>query len=145
MFLKRNIVLKNLMVIIFLSPSLGLGAQTWETSRTGAGGWITGMDIHPTGEPVIAKSDVGGAYKYNYSSGTWEQLINANSIPSSDIDWQRFEGVTSIVSAPTNNQKLYMVFFDKIYSSDDQGENWICTSYIESINIEIIDDLDTFY
>ncbi len=131
--------------LIFFLICCNLNAQTWETLKTGAGGWITGMHIHPSGEPIIAKSDVGGAYKYNSSTNAWEQLVTSNSIPSSDVDWQRFEGVTSIVSAPSNNQKLYMAFFDKIYFSDNQGDNWTATSYLEAVDIEIIDGVDTFY
>ncbi len=137
--------MKNLLAFIFIFLSTGLVAQTWGTLRTGAGGWITGMHIHPTGDPVLAKSDVGGAYKYDSSTNSWEQLVDANSIPASDIDWQRYEGVTSIVSAPSNNQKLYMAFFDKIYYSDDQGANWIGTSYIETKDIEVTDGQDTFF
>ena len=137
--------MKNLNLFLLVMVCFNLNAQDWNTLKTGAGGWITGMHIHPSGDPVIAKSDVGGAYVYNDSTQSWDQLVNSNSIPIDDIDWQRFEGVTSIVSAPTNANKIYMAFFDKIYRSDDKGETWIGTSYLETIDIEIIDGLDTFY
>ena len=35
-------------------------AYAWQQRVIGGGGWVKGIEIHPSGEPVIARTDVGG-------------------------------------------------------------------------------------
>lgn len=45
----------------------------WGTLRIGGGGFVSGI---VTGKDVMyARTDVGGAYKYNYDTESWEQLL----------------------------------------------------------------------
>jgi len=113
--------------------------------KTGAGGWITGMDIHPSGTPKFARSDVGGAYVLNENTNEWQQVVNAFSMPSVDVAFNKYEGVTSIVSAPSNNQTAYLAFNNKIYKSTNQAANWLATNYTALNNIEYVVGMDNFF
>ncbi len=47
--------------------------MTWGTLRIGGGGFVSGI---VTGKKeMYARTDVGGAYKYNYETESWEQLL----------------------------------------------------------------------
>jgi hypothetical protein len=101
----------------------------WKTLVTGAGGWITGLDVHPSGNPIYARSDVGSAYRYNANLQEWENIVTADNLPASEVYWNRYGGVLSIVSAPSNVNRAYMVYIDGIYTSSDQGDNWVKTNF----------------
>ena len=46
----------------------------WGTLRIGGGGFVSGI---VTGKDVMyARTDVGGAYRYNYDTESWEQLFD---------------------------------------------------------------------
>ena len=46
---------------------------TWGAMRIGGGGFVSGI---VTGKEVMyARTDVGGAYRYNYETESWEQLL----------------------------------------------------------------------
>ena len=48
-------------------------SYTWGTMKIGGGGFVSGI---VTGKEVMyARTDVGGAYKYNYDTESWEQLL----------------------------------------------------------------------
>lgn len=49
-------------------------AYSWGTMKIGGGGFVSGI---VTGKEVMyARTDVGGAYKYNYETESWEQLFD---------------------------------------------------------------------
>lgn len=117
-------------LFIFLAQST-IQAQNfeWKTLATGAGGWITGLDIHPSGNPIYSRSDVGSAYRYSPTSQDWENIVTSNNLPQADVYWNRYGGVLSIVSAPSNSNKAYMAYFDAVYTSSNQGDNWQKTNF----------------
>lgn len=48
-------------------------SMTWGTLRIGGGGFVSGI---VTGRKMMyARTDVGGAYRYNYTTDAWEQLF----------------------------------------------------------------------
>ncbi len=48
-------------------------SYTWGTLKIGGGGFVSGI---VTGKKVMyARTDVGGAYKYNYDTDSWDQLL----------------------------------------------------------------------
>jgi len=93
-------ILSLIFQFVFLTSTYGQG--TWSPLKTGAGGWITGMDMHPSGAPFYARSDVGGAYRYDESTANWEQIVISTSMPSDEVGPNKYEGVLSIVSAPSD-------------------------------------------
>ncbi len=116
-------------IIIYLLSTTLFSQGEWSTLKTGAGGWLTGLDIHPTGNPIYARSDVGGAYRFNQNTGSWKQIVTSESIPAADVKWSNHQGVLSLVSAPSNSAKAYMAYNNTIYKSLDQGENWSRTNF----------------
>ena len=128
-------LLANIMAIHTPNNSTGgpnpiyAGDLDWKTLKTGAGGWITGMHIHPSGNLMLARSDVGGAYKYNATNNEWEQIVTAQSIPSTDHSFLDYQGVLSLVSAPSDDQVLYLAHSTGIYKSTDQGISWTKTNF----------------
>src|SRR5262245_18970031 len=55
----------------------------WKPLKTGAGGWLVGMDIAPDGTMVV-RTDTYGALSWNGS--VWQQLVTAASMPASYSD-----------------------------------------------------------
>ncbi len=116
----------NLLFIIFNSNAQN---NSWKPLKTGAGGWATGLNIHPSGNPVFCRIDVGSAYRYDATNQTWTNIVTSNNIPTSDIDWLKYGGVLSLVSAPSNNTIAYLAYFDGIYKSNNKGDTWIKTNF----------------
>jgi len=101
----------------------------WNKMKLGAGGWMTGMSIHPSGSPVYARSDVHNAWKWDENSGEWSPLITSSSMPADRVDWHQYYGVMSIVSAPSNNQVAYMAYYNTVLKSTNQGDTWVSTNF----------------
>lgn len=130
--MKKTYVL--FLLILVATFCLKSNAQSeWKTLKTGACGWITGMDINPSGNPVLIRSDVGGAYRLNPNNDEWVQIVNAESMPVNEVNYQNYAGVLSIVSAPTDANRLYMAYLQGIYTSNNQGENWTKTNFPEMV------------
>ena len=57
-------------------------AYAWQRLRIGAGGYVTGLVAHPSraGE-LFARTDAGGAYRWDATSATWQQLLVADAVP----------------------------------------------------------------
>jgi len=118
-------------VFVLITITISIAQQgEWTTLKTGAGGWITGMDIHPDGTKFI-RSDVGGAYRLDNGSDTWTQLVTSESMPNNDIHWSKYLGVLSIASAPSDVSRTYMAFNNTIYSSNNRGTTWQRTNFPE--------------
>jgi hypothetical protein len=81
---------------------------TWKPLKTGAGGWVTGIDIHPDGDVVYAHTDTGGAYRWDESTLSWKQIVTANSMP--DEQFGAYDGVVSLVAAPSEKNRAYMAW-----------------------------------
>ncbi len=152
--MKKN----NLIFFFLIFMSGNLFAQndisanySWDPIRVGNGGWATGMDIHPSGSPVYFRSDVGGAYRLNAAGTAWTQIVTEFSMPAEEVNhnaeiWNAntYGGVLSIVSAPSDANRAYMVFQTTVpipsnevgcvFISDDQGNSWnktnLCSVYV---------------
>jgi len=127
-------------IIIYLFSATLFSQGEWSTLKTGAGGWLTGLDIHPTGSPLFARSDVGGAYRFDDIAKSWKQIVTSSSMPADDVKWSNYQGVLSLVSAPTNSAKAYMAYGNGIYKSQDQGDTWSRTNF-PNIDMNPNDDL----
>lgn len=101
----------------------------WKPLRTGGGGWITGMHLHPSGSPVFARSDVGSAYRWDETTRSWTNVVTASSMPLEDVHWSRHSGVLSVVSAPSDAEVVYLAYQDGLYRSEDGGDHWARTNF----------------
>ncbi len=95
----------------------------------GGGGWVTGMVIHPTeADLMYARTDVGGAYRWDPTTEHWIQLLSFETVPNPDPgDWQ----VSSVATSPSDPDRAYMAVGDstkdsegRILISDDRGATW---------------------
>ena len=85
----------------------------WVTLDTGAGGWLTGIDIAPD-DTMVVRTDTYGAYIWNGTE--WQQLVTSTSMPASFVNsGAANQGVYEIQIAPSNTNILYMM---------DDGDAW---------------------
>ncbi|HLI72080.1 MAG TPA: cellulose binding domain-containing protein [Ktedonobacteraceae bacterium] len=109
-------------------------AYTWQNVVTGGGGgFITDVIFNPKQQNLIyARTDIGGVYRWNQSTGTWTQLMDW--IPQNEWDWA---GAESVATDPVDPNRLYVAaglytnswtsMNGAILRSDDQGNTWQIT------------------
>ncbi|MGB3188505.1 MAG: hypothetical protein WBB43_03630 [Limnoraphis sp.] len=103
----------------------------WSVVKIGAGGFVTGLVIHPL-EPnlIYARTDVGGVFRWNPSNQSWIQLLHSDSIPQEVSDQ-----VESIALDPNNPDIIYIALGGYtrakkqlvsgfLLKSTDRGESW---------------------
>jgi photosystem II stability/assembly factor-like uncharacterized protein len=98
--------------------------NVWLQGKMGAGGFVSGIDLHPSGRLMLARTDVGGAYRWDESRREWVQLATTHGLPDNTLGFFEYDGVSSIVSAPSSEKRLYMAFCGRLFASDDMGESW---------------------
>ncbi len=118
-----------------LHPLAGAAAQAgpapepylWEPVRIGGGGFVTGLVTGPTGE-VYARTDVGGAYRWQPGRQRWAQMITAAGVPGlRQGDYQ----VEALAVAPSDGAVVYVAVGDtlgsatgRVLRSGDGGRTW---------------------
>jgi hypothetical protein len=110
------------------SRALVAQATSWSSVKWGGGGYVTGLIYHPTSANVLyARTDVGGAYRWNQSGLKWEPITDGFSVAEGS-----FHYVESIGLDPTNDQRVYMVAGKggngRLYTSTNQGNSWTWVS-----------------
>jgi hypothetical protein len=109
-------------------------ATSYTSVKWGGGGYVTGLIYHPTSSNVLyARTDVGGAYRWNNSNGSWTPITDGIGFNGGE---STYHGVESIALDPTNDSKVYMVtgmyshdyngnpINGRIYVSGDRGNTW---------------------
>lgn len=95
----------------------------WRPLAIGAGGLLTGIDIAPDGTKVV-KADVFGAYIWNTVNNKWDQLVTASS---GVLTLAGAHGVWEIRIAPSLTSRLFMIYNNEVYRSDNRGASWLKT------------------
>ena len=114
---------RSLMLGAFLvNTALAASDYRWKSVQVHGGGYVDGFVFSRAAEGILyARTDVGGAYRWNSSSRTWTSL--SDGWPTGG-DW----GVLSIATDPTDPGRVYMATggggYGKLYASDDQGATW---------------------
>jgi len=76
----------------------------WKSVQMVGGGFVDGIVFHPTAKGVrYARTDMGGAYRWNAQSKRWEPLLDWVSYEDSNL-----MGVESIALDPSDANRLYM-------------------------------------
>jgi hypothetical protein len=105
----------------------------WAPLKVGAGGWITGIDASLDGTTYTLRTDTYGGYVGNPNAGeTWQQLVRADTMPVSfaaSMGDALAEGVYELRVAPSDGNRLYMVYRKKVYRSTDRGTTWTETAF----------------
>jgi hypothetical protein len=109
-------------------------ASSYTSAKWGGGGYVTGIVYHPTSWGVMyARTDVGGAYRWNNSGGSWTPITDGLGFGGGE---STYHGVESIGLDPTNDNKVYLVtgvashdwqgnpINGRIYVSNDRGNSW---------------------
>ena len=100
--------------------------QRWMNVKYGGGGYVPGLIFHPTSPDVLyARTDVGGAYRWNPAAKAWIPLNDGMGIAESNN-----RTVDSLALDPNDDRLVYMVTggdFNqpgRLYTSSDRGDNW---------------------
>ena len=121
------------------APSLSyttVTVPTWSQIPLGGGGFVTGLVGDASGNTLLARTDVGGLYKWNPIGigGTWLHL--SDKIVPTTNRWNTTRGLLNTMSAaidPANSNNLYIAVGGNaavsatnsgIYASADGGSNW---------------------
>ncbi|MFD2034678.1 T9SS type A sorting domain-containing protein [Belliella marina] len=133
---KKLIAVFSLFVVIILSQGYQLNAQNtenynWNSLAIGGGGFVSAIIPSKTEQNLVyARTDVGGAYRWDASTGTWVALNDWTS--EDDVGYL---GVESLALDPNNPSRLYMLvgidYFSNgrtaILRSDDYGNSFTIT------------------
>lgn len=99
----------------------------WSPVVIGGGGFVTGLITGPTGE-VYARTDVGGAYRWDRETSTWDQMITASGVEAPEAADYRVE---SLAVAPSDGNVVYAAVGSsldeeqgRVLRSDDGGRTW---------------------
>jgi hypothetical protein len=107
-----------------------LDNYTWRNVFIGGGGFVPGILFHPKAKGVAyARTDMGGAYRWNSASGTWTPITDQFNA----TDWNRY-GIESIAMDPQNPDLVYIASGTyaehdwsgngAILRSHDRGATW---------------------
>src|SRR5579871_5906033 len=87
------------------SPPVLMQRYAWRNAVTGGGGGFV-VDIifnQKQKDLIYARTDIGGAYRWNPSTGTWTQLLDWVS-----PDQWNMTGVESLATDPVDPNRLYI-------------------------------------
>lgn len=90
----------------------------WKPLAIGAGGYIVGINLHPNGVDRIIRTDTYGAYVWRGKA--WAQLVTTASMPAEDRQVTGI-GAVDAVFAPSDANRIYLFFNDRMYRSDNKG------------------------
>ncbi len=77
---------------------------TWKSVQIMGGGFVDGIIFHPTEKGLrYARTDMGGAYRWNEGSKRWESLLDW--VPYADLNLM---GVESIAVDPSDPDRVYL-------------------------------------
>ncbi len=100
-------IVRSVRALFMISIAVtGASAQsyTWQNAKIVGGGFVDGIVAHPGQNGLFyARTDVGGAYRYNSSTSTWVPLLDWTTA----ANWYEI-GVDSIAIDPNNTNQLYM-------------------------------------
>jgi xyloglucan-specific exo-beta-1,4-glucanase len=93
------------LLALWVCRGTGTNAQSFGNVTMGGGGYVTGIITCPGQRNLIyAKTDVGGAYRWEESTQSWIALLDWNS-----QDETTYQGVESLAIDPQSPGKLYIL------------------------------------
>lgn len=87
------------------SPSAhAVETYTWKSVQIHGGGYVSGIVFHPTTQNLIyARTDVGGAYRWDAPTSSWIPLND--DLPRAD---SQLTGVLSLALDPNDSNRVYL-------------------------------------
>ncbi len=136
--------MKKIFIVLTLFIAFSLSAQTetysWKSVAMGAGGYVTGIITSPNEQNLMyARTDVGGAYKWNAANSEWIPLLDWLSESQTG-----YMGVEALAIDPSATNKLYMMVgtsylnsgASAILRSDDYGATFSVTDVTSKFKID---------
>lgn len=123
--------IRCVVVLILAAGSACAADYVWKNGVIGGGGYVTGIEYHPT-EPGLAyaRTDVGGVYRRDSASGPWIPLNDwVGGLNNEFMDL----GVLSVGLDPADPDRLYLACGQylewwapqaRFMSSSDRGATW---------------------
>lgn len=107
-----------------------IGQTVWRPIKIGAGGFVTGIDIALDGTKVC-RCDTFGAYIWCDRAAEWRPLLTAASMPSGEWGHEIVGdmGVYEIAIAPSDANRIYVVFNGCVFRSADKGVTFAKTDF----------------
>jgi hypothetical protein len=128
---------------IFNVGSGSAPSGVWQTLKIGSGGFVRGLNIAPDGT-LVNRTDTSGAFIYNTTTNSWDQLFNVDSLPSSFVNNADINdgngtsaigpGCFEIQIAASNTQVLYGVYNGLVWKSTNQGTTWTQTNFSQNLS-----------
>jgi xyloglucan-specific exo-beta-1,4-glucanase len=111
----------------FGSSNVFAQTYTWSNVAIMGGGFISGIEASPAQSGLIyARTDVGGAYRWNDATSTWTAITDMFPITEGN-----YCGIESLAPDPSNANKVYIAggMYEGsgngvILSSTNQGNSW---------------------
>jgi hypothetical protein len=108
-------------------PPVGTAAYAWQNVKILGGGFVPGIVFSPVEDGLAyARTDVGGAYRWEGASGRWTPITDWIS-----HDQQNLLGPESIAADPVDANKVYIAAgmyvgagAGAILRSSDKGDTW---------------------
>jgi hypothetical protein len=113
------------------APPTATGPYLWKNVNITAGGFVSGIVFSPAQKDVVyARTDIGGAYRWNPVAKRWVPLLDW--VTRANSNWG---GVESIAVDPTDANKVYVAAGTYLTSnntailrSNDQGRTFTATT-----------------
>ena len=121
---------------VFCTQAFAAEKYEWGNVRFDGGGFVSAVLFHPKEENLLyARTDVGGIYRYDFSSKTWIPLMDFISENDKGL-----YGTEAFALDPTDPKRIYVLagtgyFSDgntAVLRSVDYGSTWD-TSYVEML------------
>lgn len=95
--------------------------EGYRVAKLGAGGWVTAVRISPDGLTRLARTDVGGGWRWDTDADRWEQIITRDGVEGWAAEATTLEGVHEVAA---NDTYALMAYRNAIYKSTDRGHTW---------------------
>jgi len=133
-FIQVELMKKILMSILFVTfcnflISAPSENYNWKNVIVGGGGFVTGIIYHPAESGLVyARTDMGGAYRWDSSLNRWVAITDMLNRNNSD-----YMGILSIALDPTDTNRVYLMTGKYTASwagngavlvSTDRGNSW---------------------
>ena len=121
---------------VLCTQAFAVEKYEWGNVRFDGGGFVSAVIFHPKQENLLyARTDVGGIYRFDFSSKTWIPLMDFISENDKGL-----YGTEAFALDPTDPKRIYVLagtgyFSDgrtAVLRSEDYGSTWD-TSYVEML------------
>ncbi|MEO7530954.1 MAG: secretion protein, partial [Sediminibacterium sp.] len=100
-------------ILISLHSSIIAQTHTWNNVAMGGGGFVSGLVTSKKEQGLMyARTDVGGAYRWNVATSTWLPLLDWTSDNETG-----FQGVESLAIDPRLPNRVYMLVGTSYFNS----------------------------